>query len=105
MGKVIPKRRLRLLVAAVLVFLVLSPGRTQTRNLAPQPLGSLVDVGGYRVHVYRVGAGSPTVVITGAGYSFDWVSSNLRLQNSLACAPTITRELPGAILVRRIRAQ
>jgi pimeloyl-ACP methyl ester carboxylesterase len=32
----------------------------------------LVDVGGYRVHLYCVGAGSPAVVITGAGYSFDW---------------------------------
>jgi pimeloyl-ACP methyl ester carboxylesterase len=36
------------------------------------PLGKLVDVGGYRVHLYCVGSGSPTVVITGAGYSFDW---------------------------------
>ena len=60
------------LVAAGLVFLIISPGRTQTRSGAPQPLGRLVDVGGYRVHLYCVGKGSPTVVITGAGYSFDW---------------------------------
>jgi pimeloyl-ACP methyl ester carboxylesterase len=38
----------------------------------PPPLGKLVDVGGYRVHLYCTGAGSPTVVIVGAGYSFDW---------------------------------
>jgi pimeloyl-ACP methyl ester carboxylesterase len=38
----------------------------------PPPLGKLVDVGGYRVHLYCIGAGSPTVVILGAGYSFDW---------------------------------
>jgi pimeloyl-ACP methyl ester carboxylesterase len=38
----------------------------------PQPLGKLVDVGGYRVHLYCIGTGSPTVVIVGAGYSFDW---------------------------------
>jgi pimeloyl-ACP methyl ester carboxylesterase len=38
----------------------------------PAPLGKLVDVGGYRVHLYCVGSGSPTVVILGAGYSFDW---------------------------------
>jgi len=31
-----------------------------------------VDVGGYRVHLYCAGVGSPTVVITGAGFSFDW---------------------------------
>jgi pimeloyl-ACP methyl ester carboxylesterase len=72
MGKLIPKWHRRLLAAAALVFLVLSPGRTQTGSAAPQPLGRLVDVGGYRVHVYCAGNGSPTVVITGAGYSFDW---------------------------------
>src|ERR1700719_1625095 len=38
----------------------------------PPPLGKLVDVGGYRVHLYCTGAGSPTVVIVGAGFSFDW---------------------------------
>ncbi len=38
----------------------------------PPPLGKLVDVGGYRVHLYCTGTGSPTVVIVGAGYSFDW---------------------------------
>jgi pimeloyl-ACP methyl ester carboxylesterase len=36
------------------------------------PLGRLIDVGGYRVHVYCTGEGSPTVVIAG-GFSFDWV--------------------------------
>jgi pimeloyl-ACP methyl ester carboxylesterase len=39
---------------------------------APAPLGKLVDVGGYRVHLYCTGTGSPTVVIVGAGFSFDW---------------------------------
>jgi pimeloyl-ACP methyl ester carboxylesterase len=38
----------------------------------PSPIGKLVDVGGYRVHLYCTGTGSPTVVIVGAGYSFDW---------------------------------
>jgi pimeloyl-ACP methyl ester carboxylesterase len=38
----------------------------------PAPLGKLVDVGGYRVHLYCTGTGSPTIVIVGAGYSFDW---------------------------------
>jgi len=37
------------------------------------PLGKLIDVGGYRVHLYCIGSGSPAVVIVGAGYSFDWV--------------------------------
>jgi pimeloyl-ACP methyl ester carboxylesterase len=39
---------------------------------SPEPSGKLVDVGGYRVHVYCTGAGSPAVVVVGAGYSFDW---------------------------------
>jgi pimeloyl-ACP methyl ester carboxylesterase len=60
------------LVAATLIFLIRGSGRAQTPDQAPQPLGRMVDVGGYRVHLYCVGAGSPTVVITGAGYSFDW---------------------------------
>ncbi|MEI9972913.1 MAG: hypothetical protein WDO73_13125 [Ignavibacteriota bacterium] len=38
----------------------------------PTPPGRMVDVGGYRVHVNCVGAGSPTVMIVGAGFSFDW---------------------------------
>jgi pimeloyl-ACP methyl ester carboxylesterase len=31
-----------------------------------------VDAGGYRVHLYCAGTGSPAVIIAGAGYSFDW---------------------------------
>ena len=46
-----------------------TPGGSQQ---VPPPLGKLVDVGGYRVHLYCEGTGSPTVVILGAGYSFDW---------------------------------
>jgi pimeloyl-ACP methyl ester carboxylesterase len=39
---------------------------------SPAPLGRLVDVGGYRVHLYCTGAGSPAVMIVGGGFSFDW---------------------------------
>lgn len=39
---------------------------------APAPPGSLVDVGGYRVHLNCTGAGTPAVMIVG-GFSFDWV--------------------------------
>jgi hypothetical protein len=46
-----------------------TPGGSQQ---VPPPLGKLVDVGGYRVHLYCEGTGSPAVVILGAGYSFDW---------------------------------
>jgi pimeloyl-ACP methyl ester carboxylesterase len=39
---------------------------------APPPLGQLVDLGGYRVHLYCTGKGSPTVMVVGGGFSFDW---------------------------------
>ena len=38
---------------------------------APPPIGSLIDVGGYRVHLYCTGEGSPTVMVAG-GFSVDW---------------------------------
>src|SRR5204863_16667 len=43
-----------------------------TAQNTPAPLGKLVDVSGYRVHLYCTGTGSPTVVIVGAGFSFNW---------------------------------
>jgi pimeloyl-ACP methyl ester carboxylesterase len=43
-----------------------------TSQNPPPPMGKLVDVGGYRVHLYCTGTGSPTVVIVGAGSTFDW---------------------------------
>jgi len=42
-----------------------------TAQESPPPLGQLVDVGGYRVHLYCTGQGSPTVVAIG-GFSMDW---------------------------------
>lgn len=48
-----------------LLFLIATAGAAQT------PPGSLIDVGGYRVHLYCTGAGTPTVMIVG-GFSFDW---------------------------------
>ena len=35
--------------------------------------GNLVDIGGRRLHLHCTGEGSPVVVVTGAGYSFDWI--------------------------------
>src|SRR5436309_2156283 len=46
--------------------------KADTAQNPPAPLGKLVDVGGYRVHLYCTGTGSPTVVIVGAGFSFNW---------------------------------
>jgi len=59
------------------LFIVVVPNATLAQSSgtavnSPAPLGKLIDVGGYRVHLYCTGTGSPTVVILGAGYSFDW---------------------------------
>jgi pimeloyl-ACP methyl ester carboxylesterase len=70
------QRRLLAILTLSCSFLVLpnsDPSQTVGMDQnAPTPLGKLVDVGGYRVHLYCTGTGSPTVVILGAGYSFDW---------------------------------
>lgn len=59
---------------ALIVFLLLLSGcaaETADRQ-QPQPLGELVDVGGYRLHIYCTGEGSPPVVVASGGFSFDW---------------------------------
>lgn len=49
-------------------------GKTEQPGKTDQfpPPGRLVDVGGYRVHINCSGTGSSTVMIVGAGFSFDW---------------------------------
>ena len=56
------------LLCAVIWSLTLASADAQDHP----PIGKLIDVGGYRVHLYCIGSGSPAVVIVGAGYSFDW---------------------------------
>jgi pimeloyl-ACP methyl ester carboxylesterase len=57
---------------ALLLLLVFS-ARSQTPGPSnPPPPGTLVDVGGYRVHLYCIGQGTPTVIIVGGAFSFDW---------------------------------
>jgi pimeloyl-ACP methyl ester carboxylesterase len=58
-----------LLCGLPIVTTAQAPGGIQS---SPPPIGKLVDVGGYKVHLYCTGGGSPTVVIVGAGFSFDW---------------------------------
>jgi pimeloyl-ACP methyl ester carboxylesterase len=71
------RHRFALIVTLILTLLCTSPVAVpaQTTGAAqnpPAPIGKLVDVGGYRIHLYCTGTGSPTVVIVGAGFSFDW---------------------------------
>jgi pimeloyl-ACP methyl ester carboxylesterase len=66
----------RFWLGSVLLLVLLAPISAQSvstnQNPPTPPLGELVDVGGYRVHLYCTGTGSPTVVIVGAGFSVDW---------------------------------
>src|SRR5207302_644510 len=65
--------RLTLILATVCISpMATTPQVSTTAGKTPAPIGKLVDVGGYRVHLYCTGTGSPTVVILGAGYSFNW---------------------------------
>jgi pimeloyl-ACP methyl ester carboxylesterase len=62
----------RAVLCMVLMLSTSLTGKSQTPiKSRPLPIGTLVDVGGYRVHLYCLGQGSPTVMIAGA-FSFDW---------------------------------
>ena len=70
---------LAIVFALLSTFSVESPAQAgDTVTNPPPPIGTLVDVGGYRVHLYCTGTGSPTVVIVGAGYSFFLFARPLR---------------------------
>jgi pimeloyl-ACP methyl ester carboxylesterase len=63
-------------LAAVVFILALTQSilLAQQNNVAPKPIGKLIDLGGYSLHMNASGKGKPTVVlISGAGdFSFDW---------------------------------
>jgi pimeloyl-ACP methyl ester carboxylesterase len=50
----------------------------------PAPLGKMVDLGGYRIHLYCTGSGKQTVVLSAGGgdFSFAWYLVQRRLQSS-----------------------
>lgn len=62
---------MRLTLSAACLLVILGGSTAAEDTLPPPPLGRLIDVGGYRVHLYCTGEGSPTVLIVG-GFSFDW---------------------------------
>lgn len=58
---------------SMVVLWLCAPIEAQSSKAAPYPPpGQLVDLGGYRVHLYCTGQGSPTVIVVGGGFSFDW---------------------------------
>ena len=64
------RTRLVICSAMFVVFAIAILAQDVACKSEPLPLGKLIDVGGYRVHPYCIGAGSPAVVIVGAGFSF-----------------------------------
>ena len=59
-------------VAAAVAFCSGATLAAQAAPGSPPPVGRLVDVGGHKLHLNCTGRGSPTTMIVGAGYSFDW---------------------------------
>jgi pimeloyl-ACP methyl ester carboxylesterase len=55
------------------------------QHAAPAPLGKLVDLGGYRIHLYCTGQGRPTVLLSpgGGDFSFDWWLVQQRLSTTM----------------------
>ena len=78
-GSPYPERLGRLQLAAIFSALVLVQAASLlaqggTVPARPAPLGRLVDIGGYRLHLYCTGSGSPTVILMHgfADFSFTW---------------------------------
>lgn len=78
-GSPYPERLGRLQLAAIFSALVLVEAASLlaqggTVPARPAPLGRLVDIGGYRLHLYCTGSGSPTVILMHgfADFSFTW---------------------------------
>jgi hypothetical protein len=66
------------------------------------PPGRLVDIGGYRLHLYCIGEGSPTVILeAGAGIpGFPGIRCSREWRHSPGFVPMIGRDLDGVIPVR-----
>lgn len=63
-----------IIISALLLQSVFVVAQQSATSRTYQPLGKLIDVGGYHLHINSTGKGKPTVVlIAGSGdFSFDW---------------------------------
>ncbi len=80
----------------ILLLLFQSVPPAAVSPVSPPLLRRMVDVRGYQVHLYCIGAGSPTVVVVGGAFSFDWdlIQPEVakRAQICTACAsPDVSR--------------
>lgn len=83
------KLAVKLLVALGLCFCCANAQNAFVDTIKVKPLGKLVDIGGYRLHINCTGKGDiPVVLISGAGnFSFDWSLVQSKLSKSaLVCS-------------------
>lgn len=84
--------RLVICSAMFVVFAIAILAQDVAYKSDPLPPGKLIDVGGYRVHLYCIGAGSPAVIIVGAGFSFDGGWSSRKQRSLRRYVPITIRE-------------
>ena len=80
----------------------------ETPSPEPKPLGKMVDLGGYRFHLYCTGSGKQTIVLSpgGGDFSFVWyLVQNNGYKPLRGSAPTIGPATHGAIPVPTIDVQ
>jgi len=85
-----------IIFSTILFFLIPSTGYSfkRRRDTMPAPLGSLFDIGGYRLHINKIGKGKPPVVLISGSmsFSFDW----WLVQNEVAKITTVcSYDRPG----------
>ncbi len=78
-------RDIRVLIAYLLLYsvglLFPPPAASMPGYGLYQPPGRMIDMGGYKQHIYCVGAGAPTIVLESglAGFSLEWYPLEARL--------------------------
>ncbi len=82
-------------LAGLVIAWILGQFAANAETPPPYPApGKMIDLGGYRVHLNCTGKGEPTVMIVGAGYSFDW---SLIQPAVSAFARVCTYDPPGTV--------
>jgi pimeloyl-ACP methyl ester carboxylesterase len=74
MIKIKPKKSSTLFLLPVVLIIIISGFVINYKKFNPEPIGKLIDIGGYRLHIIKKGQGTPAVIlISGAkAFSFDW---------------------------------
>jgi pimeloyl-ACP methyl ester carboxylesterase len=79
-------------IASLLIALIAT---AQMPGTQPAPLGKLIDLGGYRLHLYCTGKGKQTVVLSpgGGDFSFVWYFVQQQVQET---ARVCSYDRPGS---------